>query len=225
MGVVTSLGAGKRENWEKLTAGQSGIRTISRFPTDGLKTRIAGTIDFVPAEPFCAPALSERFAEHGDRGGHRRSRHGRRQLPRPAVPRGAAGRDRMAAAPGARAELGRERQHHLRRHPARLRHRAASRPITSASCSARWPSTWPTSSAPRARRSRCRPPAPPARPRSSSASRRSGAAKPTRRCASAPTARSIRNRSSASRCFRRCRRRTIRRRRRRSPSPRTATAS
>jgi 3-oxoacyl-[acyl-carrier-protein] synthase II len=62
-GVVTSLGAGKRENWDKLAAGQSGIRAISRFATEGLKTRIAGTVDFVPAEPFCAPALSERFAE------------------------------------------------------------------------------------------------------------------------------------------------------------------
>jgi 3-oxoacyl-[acyl-carrier-protein] synthase II len=62
-GVVTSLGAGKRDNWEKLTAGQSGIRTIARFPIEGLKTRIAGCVDFVPVEPFCAPALSERFAE------------------------------------------------------------------------------------------------------------------------------------------------------------------
>lgn len=62
MGVVTSLGAGKEDNWAKLTAGQSGIREISRFATDGLRTRVAGTVDFVPAEPFCAPELSERFA-------------------------------------------------------------------------------------------------------------------------------------------------------------------
>ena len=63
MGVVTSLGAGKAENWAKLTAGKSGIKTITRFPTDGLKTRIAGTVDFVPVEPYCAPALSERLAD------------------------------------------------------------------------------------------------------------------------------------------------------------------
>lgn len=63
MGIVTSLGAGKDENWSKLTAGQSGIRTITRFPTDGLKTRIAGCVDFVAAEPFSAPLLSERLAE------------------------------------------------------------------------------------------------------------------------------------------------------------------
>ena len=47
MGVVTSLGAGKADNWTKLTAGESGIRSITRFPTDGLKTTLAGTIDFV----------------------------------------------------------------------------------------------------------------------------------------------------------------------------------
>jgi 3-oxoacyl-[acyl-carrier-protein] synthase II len=62
-GVVTSLGAGKDENWKKLTSGQSGIRAIKRFPTDGLKTTIAGTIDFIEADPLCAPMLSERLAE------------------------------------------------------------------------------------------------------------------------------------------------------------------
>jgi 3-oxoacyl-[acyl-carrier-protein] synthase II len=63
MGVVTSLGAGKIENWNKLVAGKSGIRAITRFPTEGLKTKVAGTVDFVPVEPLVAPALSERLAE------------------------------------------------------------------------------------------------------------------------------------------------------------------
>jgi 3-oxoacyl-[acyl-carrier-protein] synthase II len=63
IGVVTSLGRGQAENWAALTAGRSGIHGIRRFPTEGLRTRIAGTVDFVPAEPFCAPKLSERFAE------------------------------------------------------------------------------------------------------------------------------------------------------------------
>jgi 3-oxoacyl-[acyl-carrier-protein] synthase II len=62
MGVVTSLGAGKTENWAKLTAGQSGIRNIKRFPTAGLKTTIAGTVDFIDVEP-CAPVLATRFAD------------------------------------------------------------------------------------------------------------------------------------------------------------------
>jgi 3-oxoacyl-[acyl-carrier-protein] synthase II len=63
MGVVTSLGSGKSDNWAKLTAGESGIRTITRFPTDGLKTTMAGTVDFVPVEPFSSPDLSERLAD------------------------------------------------------------------------------------------------------------------------------------------------------------------
>jgi 3-oxoacyl-[acyl-carrier-protein] synthase II len=62
LGVVTSLGVSKTDNWAKLTAGESGIRAISRFPTDGLKTRIAGTIDFLPAQDSTA-ALSESFAD------------------------------------------------------------------------------------------------------------------------------------------------------------------
>jgi len=61
LGVVTSLGAGKTDNWAKLTAGESGIKTITRFPTEGLKTRIAGTIDFLPPQPSAA-ALTESFA-------------------------------------------------------------------------------------------------------------------------------------------------------------------
>ncbi|WP_024516162.1 beta-ketoacyl-ACP synthase [Bradyrhizobium sp. Tv2a-2] len=63
MGVATSLGAGKSDNWKKLTAGESGIRTITRFPIDGLKTTMAGTIDFVPIEPFSSTDLSERLAD------------------------------------------------------------------------------------------------------------------------------------------------------------------
>jgi 3-oxoacyl-[acyl-carrier-protein] synthase II len=63
MGVATSLGAGKTDNWSKLAAGQSGIRTITRFPTDGLKTTMAGTVDFVPVDPFCSTDLSERLAD------------------------------------------------------------------------------------------------------------------------------------------------------------------
>ena len=45
IGVVTSLGVGTADNWAKLTGGVSGIRRISRFPTDALRTTIAGTVD------------------------------------------------------------------------------------------------------------------------------------------------------------------------------------
>ncbi|HTB01240.1 MAG TPA: beta-ketoacyl-ACP synthase [Bradyrhizobium sp.] len=63
MGVVTSLGAGKADNWKKLTAGESGIRTITRFPIDGLKTTVAGTVDFIAVEPFSSTGLTERLAD------------------------------------------------------------------------------------------------------------------------------------------------------------------
>src|SRR6516162_11262709 len=63
MGVVTSLGVGKTDNWARLTAGESGIRTLTRFPTEGLKTTMAGTVDFIPVEPFNSARLAERIAE------------------------------------------------------------------------------------------------------------------------------------------------------------------
>jgi 3-oxoacyl-[acyl-carrier-protein] synthase II len=63
MGIVTSLGAGKTDNWNKLTAGCSGIRTVTRFPIDGLKTTMAGTVDFLTVEPFSSTGLTERLAE------------------------------------------------------------------------------------------------------------------------------------------------------------------
>ena len=63
MGVLTSLGQGQADNWRALTSGVSGIRRISRFPIGGLKTTIAGTVDFIPVDEISAPALSERIAE------------------------------------------------------------------------------------------------------------------------------------------------------------------
>jgi 3-oxoacyl-[acyl-carrier-protein] synthase II len=63
MGVLTSLGQGQADNWMALTAGVSCIRRISRFPVDGLRTNIAGTVDFVAVEEPSAPARSQRLAE------------------------------------------------------------------------------------------------------------------------------------------------------------------
>jgi len=62
IGVITSLGAGKTGNWQKLTAGESGIHAIKRFSTAGLRTRIAGTIEYLPAEDS-TPALTENLAK------------------------------------------------------------------------------------------------------------------------------------------------------------------
>ena len=63
MGVLTSLGQGQADNWKALTTGVSGIRRITRFPIDGLRTTIAGTADFVSVPEPSAPALSQRLAE------------------------------------------------------------------------------------------------------------------------------------------------------------------
>jgi 3-oxoacyl-[acyl-carrier-protein] synthase II len=45
IGVVSSLGIGIEDNWAALTAGRSGIRRIRRFPIDGMRVSIAGTLD------------------------------------------------------------------------------------------------------------------------------------------------------------------------------------
>ena len=63
IGVLTSLGQGKEANWAALTSGVSGIHRITRFPTTGMRTTIAATVDFVPVPEMSAPALSERLAE------------------------------------------------------------------------------------------------------------------------------------------------------------------
>jgi 3-oxoacyl-[acyl-carrier-protein] synthase II len=63
MGIVTSLGAGRTDNWAKLVAGESGIKTVTRFPIDGLRTTMAGTVDFITVDPFTSTDLSERIAE------------------------------------------------------------------------------------------------------------------------------------------------------------------
>jgi 3-oxoacyl-[acyl-carrier-protein] synthase II len=62
IGVLTSLGVGKADNWAKLTGGVSGVRRISRFATENLKTTIAGTVDHVYQNYMTPAQLSERIA-------------------------------------------------------------------------------------------------------------------------------------------------------------------
>jgi 3-oxoacyl-[acyl-carrier-protein] synthase II len=62
VGVVTSLGEGLADNWAALTAGRSGIHRIKRFPTEHLRTSVAGTVDFLFDEPVVSPMLTERLA-------------------------------------------------------------------------------------------------------------------------------------------------------------------
>ena len=77
MGVITSLGRGIEDNWKALTGGVSGIHAIRRFPTEGLATRISGTVDFLDL-----PRAERRRAlfRHGDRD------HRARPWRRPASP-------------------------------------------------------------------------------------------------------------------------------------------
>ena len=62
IGIVSPLGVGKAENWAKLSAGQSGIRRISRFPIEGLRTTIAGDVASVYKDYMSPAELSERIA-------------------------------------------------------------------------------------------------------------------------------------------------------------------
>ena len=61
-GLVTSLGIGRAENWAALMQGRSGIRRITRFPVENLRTTIAGTVDFLPESGTAAPNLTEALA-------------------------------------------------------------------------------------------------------------------------------------------------------------------
>ena len=63
IGIITSLGAGREHNWAKLRAGQSGIHRITRFPTDHLKTTIAGSVDFMQLDYHTVPELSHAMAQ------------------------------------------------------------------------------------------------------------------------------------------------------------------
>ncbi|APH72943.1 beta-ketoacyl-ACP synthase [Aquibium oceanicum] len=63
IGVVTSLGTGKEQNWAALTEGRSGIHPIRRFPVDHLNTRIAGTVDFLDSSNKGAGALTHELAD------------------------------------------------------------------------------------------------------------------------------------------------------------------
>ncbi|MBD0416407.1 beta-ketoacyl-ACP synthase [Oryzicola mucosus] len=67
IGVVTSLGIGKADNWAALTSGKSGIHPITRFPIDHLNTQMAGTVDFLESSSKGAAALTYELAESAAR--------------------------------------------------------------------------------------------------------------------------------------------------------------
>lgn len=63
IGIVTSLGVGKEDNWAALTDGRSGIARITRFPVDHLNTQIAGLVNFLPSSDKGASPLTYELAE------------------------------------------------------------------------------------------------------------------------------------------------------------------
>src|SRR5512143_1857351 len=63
IGMITSLGIGVAENWRRLTHGDSGIHRITRFPIDGLRTTIAGSVDFMGDAPITIPSHSYVMAD------------------------------------------------------------------------------------------------------------------------------------------------------------------
>ncbi len=65
MGLVTPLGIGLVESWAGLLAGRSGIRRITRFPTEHLRTTIAGEVTLPgeqPGDEVCSPQRVEAMA-------------------------------------------------------------------------------------------------------------------------------------------------------------------
>ncbi len=181
MGVLTSLGQGKAENWHQLLQGVSGIRRISRFPIAHLRTTIAGTVDFVSVHEPSAPALTEAIgaivaeealaeAGIGERG----------DFPGPLLvampPVEMEWPQRLAAAEVA----ARNNEPVTWMDLIHAVSDGRSRPGMNGSCSARWRSIWRSGSAPRARRSPPPPPVRQARRRSSLGSRRSAGVKPRR---------------------------------------------
>jgi 3-oxoacyl-[acyl-carrier-protein] synthase II len=60
IGIITSLGQSVDDNWTALTSGRSGIRRISRFPADHIRTTIAGMVDFLHKDGDSAADLTLR---------------------------------------------------------------------------------------------------------------------------------------------------------------------
>ena len=52
LGIVSPLGVGVKGNWEQLTKGVSGVRSIRHFAVDDLPCRIAGLVPQEAEHPF-----------------------------------------------------------------------------------------------------------------------------------------------------------------------------
>ena len=66
IGLVSALGWGAEANWAAMREGRSGVRPITRFDTEGLKTRFAACVDLpedAPGAPLSVAARSRRLGE------------------------------------------------------------------------------------------------------------------------------------------------------------------
>lgn len=60
IGMVTSIGRGTDDSWAALKAGTSGVRAITRFNTEHMRTRIAGAVDSIREDDDTAIDLTLR---------------------------------------------------------------------------------------------------------------------------------------------------------------------
>ena len=67
IGILTSLGEGKSENWRRLSAGESGIHRLTRFPIENLRTTIGGSVDYLPVNPLDTSNFSFEMARRAAR--------------------------------------------------------------------------------------------------------------------------------------------------------------
>ena len=121
IGILTSLGEGREENWRALTAGRSGIHRIGRFSVEGMRTTIGGSIEYLGIAEKETPYITLEIARRAVREALEQSAIGTtRRFPGRTLPRGAADRAGVADPPRDRP---RGRRDELRRHDARPRRR------------------------------------------------------------------------------------------------------
>ena len=226
MGIVTSLGAGKTDNWAKLTAGESGIRTITRFPDRRPEDDDGRNRRFRHRRAVLVDRSHRTARRNGDRGSARSSPA---SAPRAIFRDRCFSRWRRSKSNGRSGmELGRaigKAGHQLRRpaaHQRRRKIRAYHHRFMFGSVAAHLAETFGTKGSPISLSTAC----------ASGATAIQLGVEAIRRgetdaalCVGDRRHRSIRKRWCGSRCCRRCRPRTIRRRPPQSRSRRTATAS
>jgi 3-oxoacyl-[acyl-carrier-protein] synthase II len=75
IGLVSSLGIGTEANWAGITAGQSGVGTITKFDATQFATRIAGEVKNFDPLAFIDKKMSRRWtSSFSTRSPHRSSR-------------------------------------------------------------------------------------------------------------------------------------------------------